>query len=57
MPFSPVKFLCDMGGMLGLWLGLGAVQLVEMAGRMMARGVKKIKQLNTNVESDPTNGD
>jgi hypothetical protein len=27
VPFDPVKFLCDIGGMLGLWLGLGAVQL------------------------------
>ena len=28
--FSPIKCLCDMGGMLGLWLGLGALQLAEL---------------------------
>ena len=30
VPFDLVKFLCDIGGMLGLWLGLGAVQIGEM---------------------------
>ena len=28
--FDPIKCLCDMGGMLGLWLGLGALQLGEL---------------------------
>ena len=31
--FSPIKCLCDMGGMLGLWLGLGALQLSELLVR------------------------
>ena len=31
--FSPIKSLCDMGGMLGLWLGLGALQLSELLVR------------------------
>ena len=41
--FSPIKCLCDMGGKLGLWLGLGALQLAEVlvtaarvAGRRLA---------------------
>ena len=28
--FDHVKFLCDIGGMLGLWLDLGAMQLGEL---------------------------
>ena len=31
--FSPIKCLCDMGGILGLWLGLGALQLSELLVR------------------------
>ena len=30
VPFSLPKFLSDVGGVLGLWLGLGAVQLIEL---------------------------
>ena len=29
--FSPLSFITMMGGALGLWLGLGAVQLMEYA--------------------------
>ena len=40
--FDPIKCLCDIGGMLGLWLGLGALQLGELlvkTGQMVGRKV------------------
>ena len=30
---DPIKCLCDMGGLLGLWLGIGALQLGELLVR------------------------
>ena len=35
--FSIVDFFSDMGGILGLWLGLGAVQLGELGVQALAR--------------------
>ena len=46
VPFDPVKFLCDIGGILGLWLGLGAVQLGDMALHIIALGLKRIERTN-----------
>ena len=46
--------MCDIGGMLGLWLGLGAVQLAELAVRALARGVKKMKEQIRNVKAEHT---
>ena len=34
-PFSLVTFLADTGGALGLWLGVGAVQLLSSGGHLI----------------------
>ena len=44
--FDPVKFLCDIGGMLGLWLGLGAVQIGETLIRTAKQCCQKIRGTN-----------
>ena len=44
VPFNTVKFLCDIGGMLGLWLGLGAVQLGELVIHTIQLSLKKCKK-------------
>ena len=38
VPFSIVDFFSGIGGILGLWLGLGALQLIEL----IMRGVRWI---------------
>ena len=38
VPFSIVDFFSGMGGILGLWMGLGALQIIEL----VMRGVRRI---------------
>ena len=45
--FSPIKCLCDMGGMLGLWLGLGALQLAELLITTARLTGRKLAQAKT----------
>ena len=40
--FDPIKSLCDIGGMLGLWLRLGALQLGELLVRTVQRVAGKL---------------
>ena len=48
--FDPVKFLCDIGGILGLWLGLGLVQLSNMVVDSIKQAIQNCNARNAGVQ-------
>ena len=48
--FDPVKFLCDIGGILGLWLGLGLVQLGDMLVDSVYLGIQHCNARHAGVQ-------
>ena len=50
--FDPIKSLCDMGGMLGLWMGLGALHIGELIITTVRLAGRKVTQDKNNIVID-----